>query len=402
MTAVSPTVAPAPSANADAPEIVVLDGDQTGQELLEQALRVLDPSVVRLPLRFEHFDLSLESRRRTANQVITDAAQAIRRTGLGLKAATITPAGVAPAGASGRPIDAGWDGARPGSLPWPSSDDVGSPNALLREAIDGTVILRTGRRLPNVRPLGGVHAPISVVRMAVGDAYGAREWRETTPDGDEVALRTEHITRSTCRAVAEFAFQHAEKTGAKVFGGPKFTVSPVYEGMFKEELDHAAARHPAVRYEPQLIDATYALLLRSSGEAMVIPALNRDGDCLSDLVLQMYGSIAGSESMILAFDADRLAVQAVVAEAPHGTAPALQGKNVANPMAMILAGAALLTYLPQPEAGRASRAIYEAVFEAVYQGLATPDLGGQSSTTDFTDEVIRRVTAKLEVWTTLG
>jgi isocitrate/isopropylmalate dehydrogenase len=69
---------------------------------------------------------------------------------------------------------------------------------------------------------------------------------------------------------------------------------------------------------------------------------------------------------------------------------------------MILAGAALLTFVPMPEASRASRAIYESVFEAVYQGLATPDLGGQSSTTDFTDEVIRRVSAKLEVWATLA
>jgi isocitrate/isopropylmalate dehydrogenase len=386
----APTTAGSPAATG--PELVVLEGDQTGQELLQQALRVLDPSVVRVPLRFQHFDLSLENRRRTANQIIFDAADAIRRSGLGLKAATITPAGALPDLAA----------SRQGPPPRLSSDDVGSPNALLREAIDGTVILRTGRRLPNVRPLGGVHAPISVVRMAVGDAYGAREWREATSDGDEVAQRTERITRSTCRAVAEFSFQHAEKTGAKVFGGPKFTVSPVYEGMFKEELDQAAARHPSVRYEPQLIDATYALLLRSSGEAMVIPALNRDGDCLSDLVLQMYGSIAGSESMILAFDADRLAVKAAVAEAPHGTAPALQGKNLANPMAMILAGAALLTYVPLPEAARASRAIYEAVFEAVYQGLATPDLGGQSTTTDFTDEVIRRVMAKIEVWTTLA
>src|SRR3989304_10168593 len=141
MAAVPPTVAPARSASAGAPEIVVLDGDQTGQELLEQALRVLDPSVVRLPLRFEHFALSLESRRRTANQVITDAAQAIRRTGLGLKAATITPAGVAPAGASGHPIDAGKEGARPGSLPRPSSDAVGRPNALPREPSDGTASL---------------------------------------------------------------------------------------------------------------------------------------------------------------------------------------------------------------------------------------------------------------------
>jgi isocitrate/isopropylmalate dehydrogenase len=238
--------------------------------------------------------------------------------------------------------------------------------------------------------------------MAVGDAYGAREWRKIEDNGDEIAQRIERISRRTCRAVSEFAFQHAGKTGAKVFGGPKYTVSPVYEGMLKEEFDAAAARHPDVRYEPQLIDATYALLLQSAGEALVIPALNRDGDCLSDLVLQMYGSIAGSESMLLAFDDEALHVSVAVAEAPHGTAPALQGKNLANPMGMILAGAALLTYVGTPAADRASRAIYEAVFEALAHGMATPDLGGQATTSGFTDEIIRRVTSKLDVWEALG
>ncbi len=400
-------------AEPSAATIIVLEGDQTGQELLVEALRVLHPDVVRLPLEFEHFDLSLKNRRATSNRVIHDAAEAIRRTGLGLKAATITPAptvartkevaGVTPSPTVAR-TKAGV-GDAPTQEPRAQAadpDDVGSPNAILREAIGGTVILRTGRRLPNIRPVGGVHAPISVVRMAVGDAYGAHEARRRTSDGDEVAERTERISRSVCRSVAEFAFQHAERTGAKVFGGPKYTVSPVYEGLFQEELEAASARHPAVRYEPQLIDATYALLLRSSGEAMVIPALNRDGDCLSDLVLQMYGSIAGSESLILAFNAEALRVEAVVAEAPHGTAPALQGKNLANPMAMILAGAALLTYRRTPGADRAARAIYESVFEAVYQGVATPDLGGPSTTSAFTDEVIRRVGAKLDVWTALG
>ncbi len=90
-------------------------------------------------------------------------------------------------------------------------------------------------------------------------------------------------------------------------------------------------------------DATYALLLVKAGEALVIPALNRDGDCLSDLVLQMFGSIAGSESMLLSLD-EQWRPQVVMAEAPHGTAPNLFGKNVANPMAMILAGASLLAY----------------------------------------------------------
>ena len=361
--------------DAHKPTIVVLDGDQTGQELLLEALRVLDPAVIRVPLAIVRFDLSLQNRRLTRNQVIAQAAEAMRRFGFGLKAATITPE---------------------------EADDVSSPNAILREAINGQVILRTGRRLPGVRPVGGVHAPIAVVRMAVGDAYGAKEWRKIDEHGDEIAQRLERISRKTCRAVAEFSFRHAEKTGAKVFGGPKYTVSPVYEGMLKEELDAAAARHPGVRYEPHLIDATYALLLQSAGEALVIPALNRDGDCLSDLVLQMYGSIAGSESMVLAFDDDAIKVRVAMAEAPHGTAPALQGKNIANPMGMILAGAALLTYLGIPAADRASRAVYESVFEALGQGIATPDLGGQASMTGFTDEVIRRVTSKLDVWESLG
>ena len=76
---------------------------------------------------------------------------------------------------------------------------------------------------------------------------------------------------------------------------------------------------------------------------LVIPALNRDGDCLCDLVMPMFGSIAGAESVLLAFD-DELQTQVAMAEAPHGTAPALEGKDLANPMAMILACAAVLHY----------------------------------------------------------
>ncbi|HEU5085822.1 MAG TPA: isocitrate/isopropylmalate family dehydrogenase [Roseiflexaceae bacterium] len=348
--------------------IVVLEGDQTGQELLEESLRVLAPEVIGLDLTFERFDLSLERRRATRNGIVHDAAKAMLASGLGLKAATITPE---------------------------AKGDVGSPNAILREEVDGTVIVRTGRRIPGVRPVGGVFAPVAVIRMAVGDAYGAKEWREG--EGlDEVAMRTERITRRHCRAVSEYAFRHAERLGSKVFGGPKYTVSPVYEGMLKEEMDAAAQRHPDVRYEPQLIDATYALLLTNAGDGLVIPALNRDGDCLSDMVLQMFGSIAGSESLLISFDED-WKTRVVMAEAPHGTAPSLFGKNIANPMAMILAAAALLN--STDNTGRqASRAITEAVFEAVYDGVRTADLQGHATTTEFTDEVIRRVQTKLAVW----
>src|SRR5450432_2629430 len=108
--------------------IVVLEGDQTGQELLVEALRVLDPGVIRCDFDFLPFDLSLEKRRATKNQVVYDAAKALNVHGFGIKAATITPE---------------------------LSGDVGSPNAILRDEIRGEVIVRTGRRIPSVRAFGG-------------------------------------------------------------------------------------------------------------------------------------------------------------------------------------------------------------------------------------------------------
>jgi isocitrate dehydrogenase (NAD+) len=242
--------------------------------------------------------------------------------------------------------------------------------------------------------------------MAVGDAYGAEQWREGDVGAPaEVAFRTERITRSTCRAVAEYAFRAAATMGARVYGGPKWTVSPVYEGMLKEELDGAAARHPDVAYEPVLIDATYAGLMSGATDApLVIPALNRDGDCLSDLVLPMFGSIAGAESVLLAFD-DNYDTTVAMAEAPHGTAPALLGKDLANPMAMILACGALLRHAADRHGSaseRASRAIYEGTLETVASGTRTPDLGGHAGMTEFTTAVIDRVRTKLEAWYSLG
>src|SRR5947209_15999546 len=114
---------------ADPLRIIVLGGDQTGQELLEQALRVLDADVTGVPVELEEYDLSLENRRSTNNEVVAEAARAMLDAGFGIKAATITPEG---------------------------ADDVGSPNRILREEIDGKVIIRTGRRIPGVTPVAGV------------------------------------------------------------------------------------------------------------------------------------------------------------------------------------------------------------------------------------------------------
>ena len=123
----------------------MLHGDQTGEELLLEAMRLLEPAVLGFEVKRIDFDLSLERRRETRNQVVLDAAEALGEAGFGLKAATITPEG---------------------------AGDVGSPNAILRKQVDGRVIVRTGRRIPGVRPLAGVHSPIPGRRGAVDDASG--------------------------------------------------------------------------------------------------------------------------------------------------------------------------------------------------------------------------------------
>jgi len=198
--------------------------------------------------------------------------------------------------------------------------------------------------------------------------------------------------------VSEFSFQTAAARGAWVYGGPKWTVSATYEGMLKEEMDAAATRHPDVTYRPTLIDAAYAGLLTEAGhQSLVIPALNRDGDCLSDLVLALFGSIAGAESVLLALDVD-LHPTVAMAEAPHGTAPSLAGKNVANPMAMLLACAAVLEHAAangDDRIARAAGAIRHATLGAAADGIRTFDLGGEASTSQVVDEVLRRVSQVL-------
>ena len=121
----------------DVDTIVVLEGDETGQELLEESLRVLTPDVMGFEVDLPRYDLSLESRRKTENGIVHEAAAAIREHGLGLKAATITPEG---------------------------KDDVGSPNRLIREEIGGKVIVdrpahprRRSARRRACADLGGAH-----------------------------------------------------------------------------------------------------------------------------------------------------------------------------------------------------------------------------------------------------
>ena len=308
---------------------------------------MLAPDVIGLELELPRFDLSLESRRATKNARRARGCRGDPR---------------ARPRAEGRDGDAGDARRRRLAEPDPARGD----------------------RRQGDRPHRPPHPGRRAVRRRARTRSRSCAWRSATPTARRSGARARATTRSRSarsgssgRSAAPWRSSRSARPsapGAKVFGGPKYTVSPTYEGMLKEEMDASAARHPDVPYEPQLIDATFALLIASTGEPLVIPALNRDGDILSDLVLPLFGSIAGSESMLVAFEGEDFEPTALMAEAAHGTAPSLEGKNVANPLAMILAAAALLSQTDDDQGRAAGRAIREAALEAVAQGTKTADL----------------------------
>jgi isocitrate/isopropylmalate dehydrogenase len=341
-------------------KLVIMHGDGTGEELLEQAQRVIQP----LGIEVVDYDLSLENRSSTENRVVHEAAEAVREHGVGVKAATDTV------------------------QPW------GSPNRILREVMDAHVILRRGEPLLGIEPrLRDLDRAISIVRMATGDAYGAHEERGYDEHGG-YARRIETIRQSSCDHVADYAFRLAREKDGIVLGGTKYTVSPVYEAMLQEALERASEDNPGVEYWPTLIDATYAAIITNQGQGkeLVIPTLNRDGDCLADLVLPLYGSIAGASSQIISMD-DTGEVCAVLHEAAHGTAPTLKGLDVANPLAMVLSFAGAVDDLirlnpSHPSLPYTGVEIRKAAHEALSAGVRTGDLGGSAKTSEYVDAVL--------------
>ena len=197
--------------------------------------------------------------------------------------------------------------------------------------------------------------------------------------------------------MAEFSFRTAAQLGACVYGGPKWTVSTVYEGMLKEEMDSAAGRYSEVPYRPTLIDAAYAgLMTESSGSPLVIPALNRDGDCLSDLVLALFGSIAGAESVLLALDDEMRPAGCHGGGSPrHGALTEGEGRRQSDgDAARMRSRVRSCGQEGDPEVARMSAAIRRATLGAAADGIRTFDLGGEASTSEVVDEVVARVRAE--------
>ncbi len=366
--------------------IVEIDGDEMTRIIWKFIKEKLILPYLDVDLKY--FDLSIENRDATEDKVTIEAAEAIKKLGVGVKCATITP-----------------DEARVKEFNlkkmWKS------PNGTIRNILDGTVF-REPIICTNVpRLVPGWEKPIVIGRHAFGDQYRATDFVVKTPgkltmtftpkDGSAptthevfdfpssgVAMGMYNLDDSI-RGFARASFNYALARNYPMYLSTKNTILKAYDGRFKDIFQEifdsefatsfAAAK---LTYEHRLIDDMVAMALKSSG-GMLWACKNYDGDVQSDIVAQGYGSLGLMTSVLLTPDGNT-----VEAEAAHGTVTRhyrqwQQGKETStNPIASIFAWTRGLSYRAKfdntPDVAAFAERLERVCIETVEAGFMTKDL----------------------------
>lgn len=264
-----------------------------------------------------------------------------------------------------------------------------NPSGELRKRLDLYANIRPSRTRDNLPSPSRHPFDIVVVRENTEGFYADRNMFEgggeyrPTPD---VAIATRKITRQASERIARTAFELATTRRKKVCVVHKANVLRMSDGLFLEAVRSVARDYPDVQVEEQLIDAMAALLVRNAGPYDVIVTTNMFGDILSDEISELSGSLGLGGSI-------NAGSHHCVAQAQHGSAPGIAGKNLANPTSLILSAAMMLHWLGQKrgvDALRTAGARIEAAVEAVLADPATrtSDLGGNLGTDAYAASVI--------------
>jgi 3-isopropylmalate dehydrogenase len=263
-----------------------------------------------------------------------------------------------------------------------------NPSGELRKRLDLFANIRPARTRGGFPPRCGVPLDLVIVRENTEGFYADRSMflgpGEFMPTPD-MALAIRKITRAGSTRIAEAAFALAMRRGRKVTAVHKANVLRVSEGLFLDCTRSVAARFPAVSYDEKIIDAMTALLVRDASVFDVIVTTNMFGDILSDLASEIAGSLGLAASLNAGTDH-------AVAQAQHGSAPDLAGKDIANPASLIGSAAMLLAWLGErrhDEALSSAAAAIEAALESAIATSAfrTADLGGSLGTSAFAERV---------------
>jgi 3-isopropylmalate dehydrogenase len=263
-----------------------------------------------------------------------------------------------------------------------------NPSGELRKRLDLFANIRPALTRGGFPARCGVPVDLVIVRENTEGFYADRSMfmgpGEFMPTPD-LALAVRKITRTGSTRIAEAAFALAMRRRKKVTAVHKANVLRVSEGLFLECVRAVAARYPEVEYKEQIIDAMTALLVRDASVFDVVVTTNMYGDILSDLAAEIAGSLGTAASLNAGADH-------AVAQAQHGSAPDLAGKDVANPASLIGSAAMLLAWIGERKDARRMIEAAETIEAALERTIATPawrtrDLGGPLGTKAFGERV---------------
>ncbi len=263
-----------------------------------------------------------------------------------------------------------------------------NPSGELRKRLDLYANIRPARSRPGFPPRCGMPVDLVIVRENTEGFYADRNMfigpGEFMPTPD-LALAVRKVTREGSTRIAEAAFKLARQRRKKVTSVHKANVMRVSDGLYLECSRAVAKRYPDVQYEERLIDAMAALLIRDAAQFDVIVTTNMFGDILSDEASEISGSIGLAASLNHGADYG-------VAQAQHGSAPDIAGKNIANPASLIGSAAMLLAWLGErrgaEKLAQAARTIEAALDRVIAEPDGrTPDMGGTLGTDGFGEKV---------------
>jgi len=263
-----------------------------------------------------------------------------------------------------------------------------NPSGELRRQLDLFANIRPARSRPGMAPRCGRDIDLVIVRENTEGFYADRSMHvgpgEFMPTPD-VALAVRKITRAGSERIVEAAFSLAARRRRKVTVVHKANVLRLSDGFFLECARRVTSGYANVECEERLVDAMAALLIRDPGQFDVVVTTNMFGDILSDEASEIAGSLGIGASLNAG---ERFAV----AQAQHGSAPDIAGRDLANPTSLIESAAMLLAWLEERGRGNNFAAASHAIVKALDDAIAVPehrtcDLGGPLGTKAFTAHV---------------
>ena len=259
-----------------------------------------------------------------------------------------------------------------------------NPSGELRKRLDLYANIRPARTRAEIAPRAGVPLDLVIVRENTEGFYADRNLFSGPGEvmvTEDVSIAFRRITRHASMRIAREAFSLAESRGKLVTAVHKANVMRVSDGLFLDCCRAVAAEHPGIRYDERLVDAMCAHLVRSPNQYDVIVTTNMFGDILSDLASELAGSLGLAASL-------NAGETVAMAQAQHGSAPDIAGKDVANPSSLIGSAAMLLAWMGQRDGDTAlleAASAMDASLEAALKSpdLRTRDLGGTNGTRGF-------------------